>query len=82
MKVNLFTKEQLLNGYLRTSNPAKLVNTWLASVIYHGLDILHEDMLFEEGYTFFSPNGMMCQTDGLSTIEDMYRELSLWDLVD
>lgn len=82
MKVNLFTKEQLRNGYLKTSSPVKLGNTWLASVVYHGLNTLPEDMMFKDNYTFFDHNGMMCQTDDLSTIEVMYQELSLWDLVD
>lgn len=76
MKVDIFSKQQLLNGYIKFSDD-RLSQVWLVSVYYHGMDLLHEDLLCDSEYLHYSEGGFI--QDDCYTPEGK-KELSLWDL--
>ena len=86
---SLFTKKQLIEGYLDFKSEDlsenlqwELQRVYLASVCYHGLNSIHEDMICDSTYLYFDKGDsmVMINTEILSEVESK-KKLSLWDLV-
>ncbi|CAH9013280.1 conserved hypothetical protein [Vibrio phage 501E54-1] len=81
MRVDLFSKQQLLEGYINFSTAsAQLTRTWFASVTYHGLVLPHEDLICDYLAIYFDD----CEDSvGISytNLPLDRRELSLWSVV-
>lgn len=83
MKVTLFTKEQLLNGYLDVygSGGPALQKFWELSVVMHGLDTSSgwDDFSTSE-YGYVGSKGKVLQEDDLAELSHL-KKLSLKDLL-
>lgn len=81
MRVELFSRKQLLDGYVDTNFASEdLINNWFASVYYHGMDTLHEDLLCDYRYLYFNSSETMEGKSGF--FKTSKKELSLWDIVE
>ncbi len=79
MKADLFTKQQLLNGYLNLANN-RLTKVWFASVYFHELDLIHEDLIYDYLYLYYDAEGNL--KGGYNQgVPSGKKELSLWDVV-
>ncbi|AUR84741.1 hypothetical protein NVP1063O_074 [Vibrio phage 1.063.O._10N.261.45.C7] len=76
MKVDIFSKQQLLDGYIKFSDD-RISQVWLASVHYHKMDLVYEDCLYSCEYFHYDSDGRIQEAWELPKGK---KELSLWDL--
>ena len=77
MRIDIFTKQQMLEGYLNTANN-ELTRLWLTSVEYHQMDMIYDDMMCDYEYLYYDKDENLV---GTCLAPNDRKELSLWDVV-
>ena len=82
MRVDLFSKEQLLNGYIKKGVGGHILKKiFFASTAYHQLHVVHEDLLCDIQCYYFCERGYMVEYGSVEGALELERnELSLLDL--